>query len=97
MAEYIVPRKVYFITYAILMACTLLTWRVAYIDLGLLNTVAAVAIAVFKMVLVILFFMHVRYSPHRTWLVVVGAFFWLGIMLVVTFGDYLTRGWKTYG
>lgn len=97
MAEYIVPRKVYFLTYAILMACTFLTWRVAYVDLGVLNTVAAVAIAVIKMVLVILFFMHVRYSPYRTWLAVVGAFFWLGIMLVVTFGDYLTRGWKTYG
>jgi cytochrome c oxidase subunit 4 len=97
MADYIVPRKVYFVTYAVLMACTFLTWQVAYIDLGVFNTVAAVVIAVFKMVLVILFFMHVRYSAHRTWLVVAGAFFWLGIMLVVTFGDYLTRGWKTYG
>lgn len=97
MAEYIVPRRVYFAVYAVLMACTLLTWRVAYIDLGVFNTAAAIAIAIVKMVLVILFFMHVRYSPHRTWLAVIGAFFWLGIMLAVTFADYLTRGWRTYG
>jgi cytochrome c oxidase subunit 4 len=46
---------------------------------------------------VILFFMHVKYSPRLTWAVVIGSVFWLGILLVLTMGDYLTRGWRTYG
>ena len=44
-----------------------------------------------------LFFMHVKYSTRLTWAVVVGSVFWLGIMLALTMGDYLTRGWRTYG
>ena len=96
-SEHIVPRKVYVTVYVILMMCTLLTVQVAYFDLGVMNTVAAIGIACLKASLVILFFMHVRYSPKLTWLVVAGSLFWLGILLVVTFGDYLTRGWRTYG
>jgi len=52
---------------------------------------------VFKAVLVILFFMHVKYSTRLTWAVVVGSVFWLGILLVLTMSDYLTRAWRTYG
>ncbi|PYR44907.1 MAG: hypothetical protein DMF95_21990 [Acidobacteria bacterium] len=48
-------------------------------------------------VLVILFFMHVKYSPRLTWAVVIGSVFWLGILLVLTMGDYLTREWRHYG
>jgi cytochrome c oxidase subunit IV len=97
MSEHIVPRKVYFTIYAILMVCTLLTVQIAYFDLGALNTVAAIAIAIVKATLVILFFMHVRYSSRLTWLVVAGSVLWLGILLAITLGDYLTRGWRTYG
>ena len=53
---------------------------------------AALAIAVFKATLVVLFFMHVKYSTRLTWAVVVGSVFWLGILLVLTMSDYLTRG-----
>ena len=53
----------------------------------------ALAVAVTKALLVILFFMHVKYNTRLTWLVVIGGFFWLGILLVMTLGDYLTRGW----
>ncbi len=66
---------------------------VSKIDLGRLNTIVAMAIAVTKAVLVVLFFMHVRYSTRLTKLVVVSAFMWLALLLGVTMIDYLTRGW----
>jgi cytochrome c oxidase subunit IV len=94
MAEHIVPRRVYYTVYGILMLCTYLTAQIAFIDLGALNTVAALAIAVFKASLVILFFMHVKYGARLTWAVVVGSLFWLGILIVLTEGDYLTRAWR---
>ena len=95
--SHIVPKRTYYSIYVILLVCTYLTWQVAFFDLGVLNTVAAVTIAVFKAVLVILFFMHVRYSTRLTWVVVIGSVFWLGILLVLTFSDYLTRARLTFG
>ena len=94
---HLVPKRTYYLIYVILLVCTYLTWQVAFFDLGALNTVAALVIAVFKAVLVVLFFMHVKYSPRLTWVVVAGSVFWLTIFLALTFGDYLTRGWSTYG
>jgi cytochrome c oxidase subunit IV len=87
----VVPKRTYYSIYVILLVCTYLTWQIAFFDLGVLNTVAAVTIAVFKAVLVVLFFMHVRHSTQLTWVVVIGSVFWLGILLTLTFGDYLTR------
>ncbi len=95
MAEHIVPTRVYYAIFGILMLCTYLTVQIAFFDLGTMNTVAALVIAVFKATLVILFFMHVKYSTRLTWAVVVGSVFWLGILLALTMGDYLTRGWRT--
>ena len=97
MASHILPKRVYYTIFAILLFCTYLTVQIAFFDLGAMNTVAALAIATFKAVLVILFFMHVKYSSRLTWAVVIGSVFWLGILLVMTLGDYLTRGWRTYG
>ena len=97
MSEHIVPTRVYYSIFAILMLCTLATVLIAFVDLGPLNTVAALTIAVFKAVLVILYFMHLKYSTRLTWAVVVGSVFWLGILLVLTMSDYLTRAWRTYG
>jgi len=94
---HVVRTRTYFAIYAILLACTYLTWQVAFFDLGALNTVAALAIAVFKAVLVVLFFMHVKYGTRLTRVVVIGSVFWLGLLLALTFADYLTRGWLTYG
>jgi len=91
------PKRTYYIIFATLMFCTYLTWQVAYFDLGPFNTVAALVIAVFKATLVVLFFMHVKYSSRLTWAVVLGSVFWLGILLVLTMSDYLTRAWRTYG
>ncbi len=95
--EHIVQPRTYFAVYIALLVCTYLTWQVAYFDLGSLNTVAALVIAVFKAALVVLFFMHVRYSSRLTWAVVIGSIFWFGILIVLTFNDYLTRAWRTYG
>ena len=97
MTTHILPTRIYYGIFAILIACTGLTVAVAFVDLGPLNVVAALVIAVFKAVLVVLFFMHVRYSTRLTWAVVLGSIFWLGILLALTMGDYLTRRWRTYG
>ena len=97
MSAHILPRRVYYTVFAVLMVSTYITWQISYFDLGPLNTIAALTIAVFKAVLVVLFFMHVRYSTPLTWAVVIGGVFWLGIMLSLTLGDYLTRGWGTFG
>jgi cytochrome c oxidase subunit IV len=97
MTGHILPTRVYYTIFAILIFCTYLTVQAAFIDMGVFNTVAALTIAVFKATIVVLFFMHVKYSPKLTWLVVIGSVFWLGILLAMTMGDYLTRGWRTYG
>ena len=92
--EHILPKRTYYTVFAILIACTYLTWQVAYFDLGPLNAVVALGIAALKAVLVVLFFMHVRYGTRLTWAVIVAGVFWLTILLAVTMSDYLTRGWK---
>ena len=79
------------------MVLTLITVWISSIDLGSLNTVAALAIAAFKATLVVLFFMHVKYSTRLTRLAVIGGLYWLGILLALTLSDYLTRSWRTYG
>jgi cytochrome c oxidase subunit 4 len=104
MSEHIVPPRVYYTVFAVLMACTYLTWQIAYFDLsgvcahcGGLNAFIAIAIAVFKASIVVLFFMHVKYSTRLTRAVVVGSLLWLGIFLALTMNDYLTRSWQTFG
>jgi cytochrome c oxidase subunit 4 len=97
MSDHILPKRTYYRIYLILLLCTYLTWQVAFFDLGALNTVAALAIAVFKAVIVVLFFMHVKFSSRLTWVVVLSGIFWLVIFFGLTFNDYLTRGWRTYG
>jgi len=96
-SEHIVPPRVYYTVFGVLMLGTALTVAVSFIDLGAFNTVAALLIAVVKATLVVLFFMHVKYSTKLTWLVVTGSVFWLAILLTLTFSDYLTRSWRTYG
>ena len=97
MSEHIVPKRTYYLIFLTLMICTAITVAVAFVDLGPLNAVAALTIAVFKATLVVLFFMHVKYSTRLTWAVVLGSVFWLGILLTLTLTDYLTRIWRTYG
>lgn len=93
MSEHIVQPKLYYQIFGALMVLTALTVGVAFINFGPLNDVVAMGIAVTKAVLVILYFMHVRYSTKLVWVVVVAGFFWLGIMFVLTSADYISRGW----
>jgi len=95
--DHILPKRVYFTIFGILILCTYLTVQIAFFDLGPLNTIAALGIAVLKATLVVLFFMHVKYSTRLTWAVVLGSLFWFGILIAITMADYLTRGWRTYG
>jgi cytochrome c oxidase subunit IV len=93
MSEHIVSRTVYFVIFGALIVLTAITYLVARIDFGneAVNTVVALAIAVTKATLVILFFMHVRYGSRLLMIVVVSGFFWLGIMLALTLSDYRSR------
>jgi cytochrome c oxidase subunit 4 len=68
-----------------------LTIGMAFINLGELNLVVAVTIAVVKAVLVVLYFMHVRYSSRVTWIVASAAVFWLAILFALTMSDFLSR------
>jgi|SRR5579862_6981698 len=91
---HVVPIGVYVGVFLALMVLTALTTGVAYIDLGAFNTVAALTIAVIKMLLVVLFFMHVKYAHGLTKIVIICGFFWLGIMITLSLSDELTRGWE---
>ena len=92
-SHHIVPVKVYLGVWIALIVGTIVTWQVALIDLGQLNVVVALTIAVCKASLVVLFFMHVKYSPRLTKLVVMSGVFWLIILLTITETDLLTRTW----
>ena len=93
MTGHIVSKKVYFLVFGALLALTALTTGVAYLDLGKGNTVVALAIAVTKATLVALFFMHLRWSSGLLRLVLLAAFVWFAILVVLTLSDFLTRQW----
>ena len=86
----------YFVVFFALMIFTVLTVAASRVDLGAFNTTVALLIATIKMTMVILWFMHVIHSPRLTWIVIVASFLWLGVLFVLTFADYLTRGWNIY-
>jgi cytochrome c oxidase subunit 4 len=90
-SDHIVPPKVYVGIFLSLMVLTAATVGAAYVNLGPFNIVIALAIATLKATLVVLFFMHARYSPGRTHMVIIAAVFWLAIMLALTLSDYVTR------
>lgn len=91
MSEHVSSPKMYIAVFAALMVLTVVTWLVAQVDLGWANDVVALAVAVTKALLVILFFMHVRHSTRMTVLTAVAGFFWLAILIFLTLNDYATR------
>ena len=93
MSVHIVPRKTYFSVFAALLVGTALTVIAANVNFGRMNDVIAMTIAVTKMMLVLLFFMHVRYSSRLIWVIVASMFFWLLILLLLTLTDYTSRDW----
>ena len=92
---HISPKSTYYAIFGALMVLTAVTVGVAFINLGRLNFPVAIAIAITKATLVVLFFMHVKYSSRLTKMVVGMAFFFLGCLLFLTLTDYMSRGWHT--
>ena len=84
--------RTYVIVYVALLLLTSATTAVAYVDLGFFNVITAVSIAVSKTFLVVLFFMHLAGSHHRTQVVAGAGILWLTILIVFTVSDVLTRG-----
>ena len=93
MHEHVDSIKTYTLVFLSLLILTAATTVVATIDLGPFNVVMALLIAVVKMMLVALFFMHLRHSTILTKVVVGGGMLWLGILLLLSLSDFVTRGW----
>ena len=92
MTEHVASIKSYLLVFAALMVLTAVTVAVAFIDLGILNDILALTIAVTKAILVVLIFMHVLHSSRMTKLSIVAGFLWLAILIGLTLTDYLSRG-----
>lgn len=92
MSGHVSPKSLYYTIFLALMVLTVVTVGAAFVELGPLNFPVALAIASFKATLVVLFFMHVKYSSRLVKLVVVTSLFFLLILLGETMMDFFTRG-----
>ena len=93
MSGHVASVKLYYAVFAALIVGTILTVVVASVDLGPLNNVVMLTVAFTKALLVILFFMHVRWGSRLTWVIAGSGFVWLVIMFSLTLADYMSRGW----
>jgi cytochrome c oxidase subunit IV len=93
MPHHIISRTTYLIVYLILLVLMVLTVGTAYIDLGAWHLIIAMTIAVVKAILILLYFMHLRYSGRAIILYAFLGFAFLAVLLVLSISDYLTRGW----
>jgi cytochrome c oxidase subunit 4 len=91
--HHVAPISLYLTIFGALMVGTVLTVVVAKFDLGPLNNIVMLAVAGAKALLVVLYFMHVRWGTRLTWVVAASGFFWLLIMFGLTMADYVSRGW----
>jgi cytochrome c oxidase subunit IV len=92
MSEHIMSPKFYYTIWIALLCLTVITAAVSFVDLGPFNTIVALVIATFKALLVVLFFMHVKYASEKlTKIVIVSAIFWLFLLLALSMADYTTR------
>lgn len=91
MSEHKPSLKPYILVFAALMVLTAVTVLVAKFDLGAANDIVAMVVAVTKATLVVLFFMHVKYSTRLTKLTVIGSVLWLVFLIGVTMMDYASR------
>ena len=90
---HIVSPKIYLMIFLALLVGTALTVGVSFIDLGVFNPIVALLIACVKMTLVVLFFMHVKYSTKLTKLTVVAGLFTFLALITMTLADYISRAW----
>ena len=88
------PARVYILNGVALLGLLALTIAASFLNLGVLNSIVAASISVVSTALILLFYMHVRRSKPLLWVFVGAGFFWLGIMFVLAFSDFLTRGWR---
>ena len=94
MSEHIMSSKFYYTIWIALLCLTGITAAVSFVDLGPFNAVVALVIATVKALLVVLFFMHVKYTSEKlTKIVIVSAIFWLFLLLALSMADYATRHW----
>jgi cytochrome c oxidase subunit 4 len=91
--HHIVTPVTYAIVFVSLLVGTAITVAAAYIDLGIFNPVVALAIACTKAVIVILFFMHVKYQSNLVKLTVGAGFFTFLVLITMTLSDYVSRAW----
>ncbi|PYQ25110.1 MAG: oxidase [Acidobacteria bacterium] len=91
--DHVVSPAVYVTVFAALVLLTGLTVFASTVNLGMWNTPVAVVIAVVKAALVVLFFMHVKYSSRLVWLALGGGMLWLLLIIAGAAADYLSRGW----
>jgi cytochrome c oxidase subunit 4 len=89
----VVGPTLYGMIFGLLILFTALTVGASYLELGTFNAVVALAIAVIKAVLVVLFFMHVKYSSKLTKLTVAAGFFTFFVLITMTLTDYMSRAW----
>jgi cytochrome c oxidase subunit 4 len=89
--EHVTSIRTYLLVFTALMAGTAITVWVAFFDLGILNNVVALGVALIKATLVVLFFMHLAHASRLAKLVCVGAFLWLLFLFGITLTDYTTR------
>src|SRR5688572_8344764 len=93
MSGHVSPKSLYYAIFGALMVLTVITVAAAFVNLGALNFPVAISIAILKATLVVLFFMHVKYSSRLTKMVVGTSFFFLAILFALTLTDYMSRGW----
>lgn len=91
MQTHVVPKSTYFIVAACLGALLVVTVLAAQINLGYWNTPIALAIALAKAALIVLYFMNVRHGSPMLRVFAAGGFLWLIILFVFTLSDYVTR------
>ena len=92
-AHHVASVRLYLVIFGALIVGTILTVVVAKFDFGAMNNIVMLSIACAKALLVVLYFMHVRWSSRLTWVVAASGFLWLIIMFTLTMQDYMTRGW----
>ncbi|HTC56731.1 MAG TPA: cytochrome C oxidase subunit IV family protein [Candidatus Sulfotelmatobacter sp.] len=89
------PLKTYFAVWAALLLGTFITYKAAYIELGVFNSAVALIIATAKALIVALFFMHLKGASEKLLkVVVISTIFFLFILLALSMADYGTRRWS---
>jgi cytochrome c oxidase subunit 4 len=97
--HHIIEPYVYYRVFGVLMVLFVLTVLVAFFDLSehlnwpAANLVVALVIAVLKATVIVLYFMHVKYSSRLTQMFAIAALVWLSLLFIFSFADYFTRGW----